>query len=261
MPPIEFGFGRRFVADPRDRRFTLGERGLNEIRERFFPRGIPTGSCHFMSGAVLNQGNTGTCVAHATKAKMAAAPIMQALPNNMSVFDLYRLIVVADEFGDNDFEAQQPDTNLQFGTSIRGAAKSCRSLGLIEEYLWAESSEDARAYIMTRQGGLVAGFNWRSGQMDTDSEGFVSYTGSVEGGHAFYINGWSDKVRRGGKYVRAARAQNSWGTEWGQKGRFWIVEDDLHRMIQEEGELCAMREIRLSKREPIVNEGGDPAKR
>lgn len=253
----EYGFGRLFAPDARDRRFTLGPALASALE--FFPKGIPEGSRHFFSGAVKNQHNTGTCVAFGTGAKINAAPIMQPLP--MSEYDFYRGIVSRDEWRENDHEASAPDSGLQSGTSVRASAKYAQELGLIEEYRWAEDVEQGRAFILIGLGGLVGGFTWKSNMMDTDSEGFVSFTGQTVGGHCIYINGWNDRVKRGGRYVRAARAQNSWGTNWGQQGRFWILEDDLQKMIADDGELCAMLENRLAARRPEDSVGGDPAKR
>jgi len=45
---------------------------------------------------------------------------------------------------------------------------------------------------------------------------------------------------------RAFRAINSWGRSWGQNGRFWIRQDDLMLLLQEDGEACAAVEQRVS---------------
>lgn len=233
------GFGRLVAPDERDKQFPM-RLMLDPLRDQFFPRGIPPGNRHYFSGTVLDQGETGTCVAHGWTAKVHAAPIMQKM--SVTPYDFYRRIVAIDEWSDNDFEATAPDSQLQSGTSVRAGAKMLVQLGYAKQYLWAESAEDVRAWILAGFGGVVMGTWWTNTMMNTDAEGFVSYTGSRVGGHAWYINGWNDKVRHNGVNVPAARAQNSWGMAWGQKGRFWITRDDLERAISENGEACALTE-------------------
>lgn len=238
-------FGRIIAPDDRDRNFPM-RMMLDPLRTQFFPTGLPDGSRHYFSGPVLDQGVTGTCVAHGWASKIHAAPFMQPIP--MSVFDLYRRIVVVDEWPENDFESGAPDNQLQSGTSVRAGAKILTNLGLAQSYLWAQSAEDVRSWILAGFGGVVIGIWWKNAMMQTDSEGFISYTGSNAGGHCVYINGWNDRVKRGGKYVRAARIQNSWGKQWGQSGRCWFEMSELDAAIKEDGEACALTEIRLAPR-------------
>lgn len=216
---------------------------LDPLREQFFPQGLPPGNRHYFSGPILDQGETGTCVAHGFTSKVNAAPIMQKLP--ISTYDLYRKIVGVDEWAENDVEATAPDSQLQSGTSVRAGAKTLVSMGYAQNYLWAESAGDVRAWMLAGFGGVVMGTTWRSGMMRTDAEGFVSFSGSDVGGHAYYINGWNDRVLHNGKRIAAARGQNSWGRAWGQSGRFWIAMEDLEKAIADRGEACALTEQRV----------------
>lgn len=244
--PAGVKFGRRVATDPRDARFPMRLR-LDPLRAQFFPRGLPEGTRHYQPGRVLSQGETGTCVAHAWLGRLMAAPIMQGLPRGMTVFDLYRQIVAVDEFPENDAEATARDQDLQSGTSVRAGAKAVQSLGRLASYLWAQSVEDVRAWHLAGFGGCVVGFNWYAGMMETDRDGFLRATGRVIGGHSTETTGWSDRVLRRGKRVRALRLQNSWPLPWGDKGegRAWLAEEDLARLIAEDGEVCASTEIRV----------------
>lgn len=234
-------FGRREAPDPRDANFPM-RRMLHPLMAEFFPRGIPPGSRHYFAGKVLDQGATGTCVAHAWCSKVNAAPIMQKM--SVTPYDFYRRIVTVDEWPDNDFESVAIDADLQGGTSVRAGAKVLTDMGFAQSYVWAQSAEDVRAWILSGFGGIVFGTDWKSGMMQTDTEGFISATGGDMGGHAWYLNGWNDRVKYRGRYVRAGRGQQSWGP-WGQKGRFWILEDDIEKLIQARGEACALTEQRL----------------
>lgn len=239
------GFGRKIAPDSRDRRYLMRAL-LDPMRDQFFPHGLPPGSRHYFSGPILDQGNTGTCVAHGLAGKVMAAPIMQSLP--MSIYDFYRKIVPNDEWPDNDSEATAPDDQLQGGTSVRAGAKTLVDMGYAKSYVWAESAEDVRAWILGGFGGVVIGVWWKTDMMDTDSEGFISYTGKNEGGHCVYINGWNDHVSHKGHVVAAGRGPNSWGRSWGQSGRFWIPMDDLDKAIKDDGEAVALTEVRVTPR-------------
>lgn len=230
--------GRRFAPDPRDRRFLMRDQ-LDPLREQYFPKGIPPGSRHYRPGPVLNQGATGTCVAHGWTAKANAAPIMQALP--MTPFALYRSIVLLDEWSDNDSEATAPDADLQNGTSVRAGAKAMQQLGLLKQYLWADSVEDVRAWHLAGFGGVVLGINWTSAMFTPDH---LSYIGDPEGGHCIVTTGWNDSVTHNGRKVRAVRFQNSWSAGWGQGGRAWIEEGDLAKLLADQGEACAATELK-----------------
>lgn len=236
------GFGRLIAKDERDKQFPM-RLMLDPLREQFFPHGLPPGSRHYHSGPILDQGATGTCVAHGLTAKVNAAPIMQEV--GMSPFNLYRRIVADDEFPENDNEATAPDDQLQSGTSVRAGAKLLVDLGLAKTYLWAAGAEDVRAWILGGFGGVVIGVWWTEDMMDTDSEGFVHYTGQKVGGHCVHIGGWNDHVKTRSKTLAAARGQQSWGVTWGQAGRFWIPMDDLDNMIKDDGEACALTELRV----------------
>lgn len=216
---------------------------LDPLRDQFFPRGLPDGSRHYWPGPILDQGNTGTCVGHAWFSKIQGAPIKQPPP--MSAFDLYRRFVLQDEWSDNDGDSTATDAGLQAGTSVRAGAKVCQSIGLLTNYVWAADADDVRAWHLANFGGVVFGVNWTTAMFRPDSQGFVSYTGPVEGGHSFASTGWNDRVRHNGRYVRAVRCQNSWGQSWGQLGRFWIEMDDLAKLIADDGEACAAVEQKV----------------
>lgn len=241
---MDVSFGRRYAPDERDKRWTMSL-VLDPLRESYFPKGLAPGTRHYRTGPTWDQGQTGTCVEHGWRHKMGAAPIMQ--PVDLPQYDLYRKIVAVDEFSENDYEATAPDSELQGGTSVRAGAKVLQGMGLVKNYLWAEDVEDIRAWHLAGFGGVVMGTSWYSGMMMVDSHGFVNLTGRVEGGHCYCSHGWNDHVRRNGRYVRACRFQNSWGTSFGENGFFWIEEDDLARLMQDFGESCAAVESRLPR--------------
>lgn len=223
---------------------------LTPLRERYFPQGLPEGTRHYRTGPTLDQGETGTCTAFCATHRTHASPIMQQLPfkngssDRLSPFDLYRLIVSIDEYVDNDGEATLPDDQLQMGSSARAAAEALKKLGIIKSYLHAESVEDIRAWHLAGFGGLMLGTTWYDHMFDPDTDGFVSPTGSVAGGHSYASCGWNDHVSHNGKTVRAMLCQNNWSKSWGLKGFFWMEESTLEKLFAD-GEWIAPLEVRV----------------
>jgi hypothetical protein len=244
----EKNFGRRFAPDVRDLNFPM-RLMLDPARAQFFPRGIPPGTRHYWSGPILDQGATGTCVAHGWTAKINAAPIMQKMPITPFVF--YRRIIGKDEWPDNDHEATAPDSGLQSGTSVRAGADTLIEMGLAKSYLWAESAEDVRAWILSGFGGVTIGIWWKEDMMDADSKHFIRYTGQNQGGHCVYLNGWNDNVPYNGGVIAAARVQQSWGPEWGDGGRCWFPMPDLDNALKDNGEGAALTEIKVMPRKLV----------
>jgi len=175
---------------------------------------------------------------------MHDAPIMQK--PTLSPFDLYRQFVQVDEWSDNDWEANTSDNNqLQAGTSVRAGAQVLRKMGLISNFLWAKTVEDVRAAHLANFGGFVVGVAWSTSMMEADSDGFINYSGVIEGGHCVASKGWNDRVKYRGGYVRALRIKQSWG-QWGQNGFAWITEHDVAKLIADQGEFCLPVEIKVT---------------
>lgn len=238
-----YGLGRVPAPDSRDAAFPM-RLLLDPLREVAFPRGIPPGTSHYRTGAVLNQGETGTCVEHGWTSRINDAPFMRS--TGLPQFAYYKIAVGIDEFRDNDREAQATDPRqLQFGTSVRAGAKVGQQLGFIESYLWAEETEDVRAWHLTGRGGVVLGIPWKSNMFRIDSDGFINFSGTNEGGHCIASKGWSDTVRHNGRLVRAIRLKQSWGKDWGEGGFCWMSEDDLAKALADNGEACAPTEFKV----------------
>lgn len=249
---MDHHYGRRYSPDERDANFPM-RLMLDPLREQFFPRGLPPGTRHYRQGAVLNQGATGTCVGHGWAGWSYGAPLMTKPSAIPTPFELYRRMVQIDEWRDNDHEATAPDSQLQFGTSVRAGVKVLQELGCVKSYLWTQDVEDVRAWHLAGLGGVVLGVNWSEGMEQTDADGVIHYTGRNLGGHCVKTTGWSDtlKVRSGTlRTRRAVRILNSWTRSWGQNGRAWVLDDDLDRLLKAQGECCAAVEQKVAAQLP-----------
>jgi C1A family cysteine protease len=210
------GLGRVYIPDPRDRSFAM--------RSAIRATG-PIGSKTWRLGPVLDQGWTSQCVAYAWLHFLASAPIMTRSRTFPSPVDLYKAAQKIDEWPGEDYD----------GTSVRAGAKVLQSLGLISGYLWADSMDTLKRFVVQR-GPVVIGTDWFSG-MDRTRGGYTIPEGRHRGGHAYLVHGWSASRK-------AFRAVNSWGAEWGDGGKLWIDELDMQYLIfQANGEACSALEV------------------
>ena len=230
------GLGRLHAPDPRDFRFLLSEtpradavvRRANHLWAYF--------------DKPFDQGNTGTCVGHGWKSFLVSAPVIQSdVDEPPSPFEIYDGCLPIDEWSDND-----QDVERQFGTSVRAGAKYLASLGMVGEYRWCFSANQASDWLAGMDaegrftgGPLVIGVNWYDSMFETDTEGFLHIRpGSwVAGGHCVCLLGWNEK--RGFAY-----GINSWGSNWGRSGRFYMPGEVLGRLLAESGEACSAIELR-----------------
>lgn len=220
------GLGRRPAPDPRDNLYKLRRLAPHLIGH--VPR---EDRIWLLPFPALDQGASSTCTGHGWKHWLMAAPTIIGNPaSDPTALAIYRLACTLDEFGDND------DGNPDAGSSVRGAAQAIRSLDYLNNFAWADDVEAAIDWLVST-GPLVAGFNWYSGMMEADRDGFVNISGDLAGGHCICVNGWSEA----GQYFHFIQ---SWGPSWGLNGYGRIRKVDMVRLLAEEGEICTAIEIR-----------------
>jgi hypothetical protein len=225
-------FGRRYCPDSRDREYLL-------IR-KLPPAGLvlPTSKTWRINPLALDQGDTGTCVAHAWCNFLRAAPIESNKGIDQLRWEIYDAAIAIDEWKDND-----ADTERQMGTSIRAGAQVVTSLGRLKSYLWAFELQPVLEWVLT-QGPVVLGTNFYNTFMTPDAEGIVRLkpTSYVVGGHAYL---W-----RGADTRRAlALCSNSWSDDWGRSGEFYLPFRDLETLIHQDGEACTALEMKIAAKQ------------
>lgn len=122
------------------------------------------------------------------------------------------------------------------GSTIRSVAKALKKEGRINAYAFAATPEEIRWWILYR-GPVIVGTEWTYDMFDPDKKHHVVPTGSVAGGHAYLLNGYTPS----GYF----RIQNSWGDTWGLKGRAYIKFEDFSKLFANGGE--AMTAVELPK--------------
>lgn len=170
-------------------------------------------------GVNLDQGQEGACVGFGFSHELAARP---------------RVISVTNEFAQGVYKsAQEVDEwpgNAYSGTSVLAGAKVLTSAGYYSEYRWGYTLDEA-VMAVGYKGPVVVGFNWMTGMMTPDADGFIHATGNIEGGHCVLIYKVSVKQRYFGVW-------NSWGGDWGQGGTCKISFDYFEQLMNASGDVC-----------------------
>jgi hypothetical protein len=216
-------FGRRFTPDIRDNHYPM--RAVLRAEPLPISRYYPIGP-----QLPMDQGQTGTCVAHAWTGFLCASLLMTKHPPN--VFETYRGIIAIDEYTDNDHEINAPIEDLQSGTSVRAGAQYLRGKGHLKSFLWTRSADEMAHWLLLGHGTIVLGTNWYWDMGNPTDKGVVNVTGGIAGGHSYLCVGYN-------RVTKMFRCLNSWGRNFGTNGRFWVRHDDMQRLIVEDGEACA----------------------
>jgi len=204
--------GRIFTPDTNDALYPL-----SQIMSAEPPRTTPWGI-----GPILDQARVPQCVAFTTRAWLNAEPTLdpdQANPAPQQIYD--------------GAQANDGIPGPHDGSNDRGAMKYMQSIGMVDAYHWAQSVDEAIAYLTTT-GPLLCGANWHQGQFSPDGNGFIRPIGPVEGGHEFMAF-WYDATES------AMWFQNSWGVGWNPAfpGRFKMLRTDVDTLFAEGMDFCA----------------------
>lgn len=198
------------------------------IRQLAAPDDRPLISKAWDLGICLDQGTEGACVGFAMAHELAAEPVR--VPGMTATFareSIYWPAQRLDGWPGGSYPGARP---VYEGTSVLAGAKAVKKLGLIRGYRWAFGLQDVLLGL-SYHGPCVLGLAWYEGMLKTSESGFIVSTGSIVGGHcilALEINVDDETVT----------LPNSWGPEWGVKGRCRIRWDDLEKLLKEDGEAC-----------------------
>jgi len=174
----------------------------------------------------FDQGYTGSCTGHGAAGLLVTAPF--AAPRlrvtKSTAVALYQRATRLDPFPGNF----PPDDT---GSTVLAAMKATVKLGWAKGYRWCFGLQDVLKVLST-VGPVEIGVNWYEG-FDYPENVVVSIAGEVRGGHAFELLGIDTSAR-------TVTAINSWGTGWGNSGRFTFSWADLDRLLHEEGEVSTL---------------------
>jgi hypothetical protein len=219
VPENKHRLGRLFHPDDRDACFRLNLFTGTKSKKRK-QRGWDDDD---WSG---DQGYTPQCVAYAWTHWLVAGPVKhpeRGLPPGDPA-DLYYMAQRVDEWAGTDYD----------GTSVRAGAKVLQAHGAISNYYWAMNVKEL-IYAVLEMGPVVVGTLWFENMSQPSRNGYCRPTGAVEGGHAYLISGVNLKRNR-------FRIKNSWGLNWGRKGRAFINIGDMAKLLAWDGEACVATE-------------------
>jgi hypothetical protein len=121
-----------------------------------------------------------------------------------------------------------PDDTGSSGLAVMKAAKE---LGYITAYQHAFGLQHALEALVLAP--VITGVSWYEGFDSPDSDGTVTISGSVRGGHEFEVVA----IDADAQMVRAC---NSWGRDWGDGGYFQFSWDTWERLLHERGDVTTV---------------------
>jgi hypothetical protein len=183
---------------------------------------------HQSSGLPLDQGNVGSCTANALCGALNTIPHWAA--GQKTLAETQADIVYGKETA---LEGQPWPPNDPGGTGPEVCQASI-DLGLLSKFQVAEGIDDALLALVPRP--VITGINWYDSFDTPDENGLVEIgrTAVVRGGHevcAVEIDALNELVW----------FWNSWGTSWGQGGRFCMSFATWGTLLNQQGDVTVPR--------------------
>lgn len=213
----KYKLGRIVNHDPRSKMFAFNTADI-KITNITHQRMIP----------VLDQGQIGACTGNAGIGSINTEPC------GVSSFPVFS----ADEAGALKLysEAEKLDGGAGYppedqGSSGLSIAKVLLKAGVISAYQHTFTLNDALKALM--QYPIITGTNWHEDMFTPDADGRVHPTGAIEGGHEYE----AFKVDADLGHIWF---YNSWGTDWGVNGTFYMTWEDYANLLKENGDVTVL---------------------
>jgi hypothetical protein len=217
---------RRQIEEQRVDGRRLGRHVEHDPRSRDFPADQApqiVSVTHNATGLPLNQGNIGSCTANALCGALNSAPdFAGALLNENDAVNLYEL--------ETKMEGKPYPPNDPGGTGLL-VCKAAKTEGLITSYKHAFGITHALQALVLRP--VITGIDWYTSFDTPDPQtGLVAIApgATVRGGHEIVADGIdADK--------QLVWFWNSWGTGWGQQGRFCMSFNTWEQLLSSQGDV------------------------
>jgi hypothetical protein len=187
------------------------------------PTPTPADSKQWADAHQLDQGDTPHCVGFGGAQYHNAEPVPGSYTDDDGHKIYYECKVI-------DGEPKQED-----GSTVHSLAKALKNRKLLSTYVWAASTDDIKSWVL-KNGPVVVGTDFYNDMFNPDSDGFVTPTGGIAGGHCYLVVGY---YANGDYFV----FQNSWGSSWGQNGYFKMKVSDFRKLLNADGEAMAAAEV------------------
>jgi hypothetical protein len=210
--------GRHIRQDSRSAAYPYRARAGVVISAQLWARRIP----------ILNQGDLGSCTGNALTGALGTDPDYGDLPaghpelNEAEAVKLYSAATQLDGYPGS----YPPSDTGSDGISV---CKAAQQAGLISGYTHCTDLATMEAALMS--GPVIVGVSWYDSFDDPDSSGYVAISkgAQVRGGHEFLVRGIDPETER-------FRADNSWGTGWGDQGSFQFSYATMSQLLAEQGD-------------------------
>lgn len=218
----------------------LGRRVAHDSRSLAYalPVGTPVSARHTRHVPVFRQ-SVGSCTCNAGLGALGTGMfyeiIRTSFPNlkfdDATVLALYKEVTKIDEFRG----AYPPDDT---GSSGNAVGKLFTQLKYIKGWLHALSFDAALTELSQRP--VITGVPWYSSFDRPDSQGFITLgsNATLEGGHEIVV----DEIRVEEQWVGCT---NSWGTNYGRAGRFYMKFDLWRTLLSRRGDVTAFVPLTL----------------
>jgi len=180
---------------------------------------------------VLDQGSLGSCTGNAMTGVLGSEVCWDALtPAQRSALgEVFAVKIYSRATQLDGFQGTYPPDDT--GSDGLSAAKAVKEVGFASGYLHMTSVEAMHTAIQA--GPFAVGLSWYSGFDSPDSEGVVKVSGHVRGGHEWEVLNYA--ASRG-----LWECVNSWSDAWGKGGHFFISDEDMARLLAEEGDATSL---------------------
>lgn len=217
------GKGRHVCHDPRSRGYGVAE------QDQVTPGHI----AHVRHTPTLDQGQLSSCVGNATTGMLGTSPFFDSPPvRGLMLDEAYAVGLYSEASHLDGVPGYYPP--VDGGSSGLGAAKALRRRGLIERYEHAFSIKGMLTAL--KRAPVIVGTVWLTGMSNPDSRGFVHLSGSVEGGHEYLCREFEPAARLNDGVLTF---DNSWGSAWGDAGRFRISVKNFAYLLAQQGDVTA----------------------
>lgn len=216
IPVLGMRLGRNVEHDDRSKEFPA-PRAAGPLRTVIHPRLLPA----------FDQGNLGSCTAHAAFGLMCTGPTaIWMRPTEAQIIEAYSWETAHDEF-----PGQYPPTDT--GSSGLAACKYLQARGWITGYDHAFGLQHALEALQIRP--VITGVTWYSSFDEPAENGLVRITPGawVRGAHEFVVSGYFAEYG-------IVECCNSWGEGWGKSGKFYMLISDWDRLLHENGDVTTV---------------------
>lgn len=176
---------------------------------------------------IFYQGQLGSCTGNAGLGVLGHGAFYTTVQSLVAFDEPTAVAVYSEATKIDNVNGVYPPTDT--GSSGIGVGAALKNRRLISGYQNITKSFDNALLAVVDQP-VITGVPWYTGMDNPDSNGFISISGKVDGGHEFVVYG----IDTANKAVLCA---NSWGTNWGLSGYFKMTYDTWRQLLAKDGDV------------------------